>query len=239
MKFTLTAPARAGILTGVLIMSSVNCSAGSPEKKPSEAAQAGVQSEMKEPGRDMVLSDDQKQFLLKLARQSLEACVREQPPPSPTDAPAVARQKCGCFVTLTKRGDLRGCIGYLEGIKPLYEAVIDNAENAALRDHRFSPVRPEELAEIRVEISVLTPPVPLEHGGPDDLLKKLVPGQDGIILKRGFQQSTFLPQVWDQLPDKVQFLEHLSTKGGMPRDGWKSAEVLRYRAIHFEESAQR
>ena len=194
-----------------------------------------AKSETSERKPRMVLSPDEKQFFLALARQSLEACVRDQPAPRPESLPQVAREKCGCFVTLTKQGSLRGCIGYLEGIKPLYEAVIDNAMNAALRDHRFSPVTPEELKDIRVEVSVLTPPEPIEYAGPGDLLGKIVPGEDGIILRKGYNQSTYLPQVWEQLPDKTQFLEQLSLKGGMPRDGWKTAEVKRYRAIHFAE----
>jgi AmmeMemoRadiSam system protein B/AmmeMemoRadiSam system protein A len=181
------------------------------------------------------LSDTDKHFLITLARESLEKAVRGEKPPKPGNPSASTLEKTGCFVTLTKRGELRGCIGYIEGIKPLYEAVIDNAQNAALSDPRFPQVKPSELKEIKVEVSVLTRPQPLEYKDPDDLLNKLVPGVDGIILQKGFHQSTFLPQVWDQLPDKVEFLEHLSLKGGMPQDGWKSASVKRYRAIHFEE----
>ena len=142
---------------------------------------------------------------------------------------------CGCFVTLTMGGNLRGCIGYIEGIKPLYEAVIDNAKNAALGDPRFSNVSPGELSKIKVEVSVLTKPEPLEYDGVDDLLGKLEPGRDGIILRKGYSQSIYLPQVWDQLPDKVEFLEHLSRKAGLGKDDWKSAQYRRYFAIHFEE----
>ena len=82
---------------------------------------------------------------------------------------------------------------------------------------------------------MLTRPMLLEHKDPEDLLQKLVPNVDGVILEQGPYQSTFLPQVWGQLPDKVQFLEHLSLKGGMPRDGWKTAQVKRYHAEHFSE----
>ena len=84
-------------------------------------------------------------------------------------------------------------------------------------------------------MELLTRPMPLEYKDPEDLLQKLVPGVDGVILEQGPCQSTFLPQVWEQLPDKVQFLEHLSLKGGMPRDGWKTARVKHYRAEHFSE----
>jgi uncharacterized protein len=181
------------------------------------------------------LPSDVKTFLLTLARQSLEACVQGKPMPKPENPPELTKKDRGCFVTLTKSGILRGCIGYIEGIKPLYEAIIDNAKNAAQSDPRFPEVTADELHDIRIEVSVLTPPEPLEYKDPQDLLNKLVPGQDGIILQSGYHQSTFLPQVWEQLPDKIDFLEHLSMKGGMPTDGWKTALVKRYRAIHFQE----
>jgi uncharacterized protein len=197
----------------------------SPSSKPAGASQ---------PAGD-TLPADVTSFLLKLARESLEAGVKGLESPKPKNPPEPTKKPQGCFVTLTKFGELRGCIGYIEGIKPLYEAVIDNAQNAALSDPRFPAVTAGELSEIRIEISVLTPPVPLDYKDPQDLLSKLVPFKDGIILQKGFHQSTFLPQVWEQLPDKVQFLEHLSLKGGMPADGWKTATVKRYGAIHFQE----
>ncbi len=176
-----------------------------------------------------------KNFLLALARQSLEAAVRGEELPQPRNIPDAVQENRGCFVTLTAHGQLRGCIGYIEPIKPLYRAVMDNAQNAALSDPRFPPVAPGELSSIKVEVSVLTRPVALDHKDPRELLQKLVPGVDGVILELGPDQSTFLPQVWGQIPDKVQFLEQLSLKGGMPRDGWKTAHVKRYRAEHFSE----
>jgi MEMO1 family protein len=185
--------------------------------------------------QERTLSDDTKKMLLQLARQSMEAAVRRQPFTMPAQFPAEVKENAGCFVTLTVDGNLRGCIGYIEPIKPLYEAVADNAKNAALGDPRFPTVSPGELSRITVEVSVLTKPTPLPYNGPDDLLGKLVAGRDGVILSKGMHQSTYLPQVWEQLPDKVMFLEQLSVKGGMPRDGWKNADVKTYRAIHFSE----
>lgn len=173
--------------------------------------------------------------LLHIARQSLEASVRGKKYAPPTDLPACVKEHRGCFVTLTVDGALRGCIGYIDPIKPLYQAVVENASNAALSDPRFPKVTPGELDGIRIEISVLTTPEKLEYRDPDDLLDKLVPGRDGVILMKGGRHSTYLPQVWEQLPDKVRFLEQLSLKGGMDRNGWKSAEVRTYRAIHFNE----
>jgi MEMO1 family protein len=181
-------------------------------------------------------SPEVRSFLLKLARQSLEASVKGGKPPEPKDIPGITREDRGCFVTLTVKGELRGCIGYIEPIKPLYRAVIENAENAALADPRFPRVTPDELSSIKVEVSVLTKPAPLAYGSPQDLLSKLVPGVDGVILSNGFHQSTYLPQVWEHFSgDKIKFLENLSVKGGMPPDGWKTADVKRYRAEHFSE----
>lgn len=181
------------------------------------------------------LSQEEKDWLLTLARQSLVAAVTQKPAPTPVNPPAFTKVEAGCFVTLTIGGELRGCIGYIEPIMPLYAAVIENARSAALSDPRFSPVTPEELSSIVVEVSVLTVPKPLEYSSPEDLLKKIRPNEDGIILKSGHNQSTFLPQVWEQLPDKIQFLTHLSLKAGLPPDGWKRSSVKRYSAIHFKE----
>lgn len=181
------------------------------------------------------LTSAHKKYLLDVARRSLEAAVKGLPFHLADDIPDAMREARGCFVTLTKNGALRGCIGYIEPIKPLVAAVVDNAKNAALSDPRFAKVTPAELGEIKVEVSVLTKPLPMQYDGPEDLLAQLVPKRDGVILSRGFNQSTYLPQVWEQLPDKVQFLEQLSLKGGMPRDGWKTADVRTYQAEHFSE----
>jgi AmmeMemoRadiSam system protein B/AmmeMemoRadiSam system protein A len=200
---------------------------------PMAAAVTAPAASYKEQGGG--LAPEVKGFLLKLARQSLEASVKSEKSPTPSDIPEITKQDRGCFVTLTENGELRGCIGYIEPIKPLYQAVMENAGNAALSDPRFPSVKPSELSSIKVEVSVLTKPERLEYKDPQDLLNKLVPDVDGVILQSGPYQSTFLPQVWGQLPDKVDFLEHLSRKGGMPPDGWKTANVKRYRAEHFSE----
>jgi hypothetical protein len=220
-------------ILGVLCMASLSCDAASSDagkKQPST-----VSSGTSKPATSGDIPADVKAFLLKLARDNVEASVKGLPAVVPSDPPAMTKESRGCFVTLTKHGSLRGCIGYIEPIKPLFDAVIDNAKNAALEDPRFTPVAPNELSEIRIEVSVLTKPEPVEYKNSDDLLSKIVAGVDGLILTQGYHQSTYLPQVWEQLPDKVQFLENLSMKGGMPPDGWKTAHVKRYRAIHFQE----
>ncbi len=193
-------------------------------------------SEQEKQEPEMSIGSREQEFLLNLARESLRACVTGSDKDIPEHVPEIAQEKCGCFVTLRKSGELRGCIGYLEGTKPLYQAIIENAENAACRDNRFFPVSIDELNDITIEISVLTPPEPLSFDHPDELVAALRPGEDGIILKQGFRQSTYLPQVWEQLPGRVQFLESLALKGGMARDEWKTAEVQRYQALHFSES---
>jgi len=178
---------------------------------------------------------EEKKFLLKIARGSLDASVRKKHYEEPSKIPPLLREKRGCFVTLTVNEALRGCIGYIEPVMPLYKAVIENAQNAALNDPRFNPVIVDELVDINIEISVLTVPQPLEYADPDDLLDKLRPEIDGVILLKGGYQATFLPQVWEKLPDKIQFLQNLSIKAGLPNDGWKTASYKIYQALHFEE----
>lgn len=181
------------------------------------------------------LKAEHKSFLLRLARNSLNAAVQKKAVADTAAVPEILKDHRGCFVTLTSKGDLRGCIGYIEPIKPLYQAVTENAENAALKDPRFPPVTAKELSGIKVEVSVLSKPQPLNFSTPDELLKKLIPGVHGVILRKGPFQSTYLPQVWEELPDKIRFLEHLSLKAGMPGDGWKISEVRVYTAEHFSE----
>jgi MEMO1 family protein len=185
-----------------------------------------------EPG----LTKETKDFLLTLARKSLAAAVKGEKPPVPENIPASTKEDRGCFVTLTINEELRGCIGYIEPIAPLYKAVIENAKNAALSDPRFPRVTVDELPRIKVEVSVLTKPVVLEYSSPQDLLNKLVPNVDGVILNKGLRQSTYLPQVWEHFSgDKAAFLQNLSLKAGMDPDGWKTSNVKRYRAEHFSE----
>lgn len=183
------------------------------------------------------LTNDEHALLLDIARKSLVACVTKKDMHS-VDVPEALKEDRGCFVTLTINNSLRGCIGYIEPIMPLYKAVIDNARNAALSDPRFDPVTVSELDKICIEVSVLTVPVSLVYNDTDDLLKKLRPQIDGVILSYHGAQSTFLPQVWEQLPDKIQFLQHLSIKAGLPADSWKKASYKVYQAEHFRESCK-
>jgi len=141
------------------------------------------------------------------------------------------------FVTLKIKGRLRGCMGSLQAVEPLIESIGHNAVNAAFNDPRFPPLTGSELAAATIEVSILTDPRPLAHEGGVDLLRRLTPGQDGVIIRKGGAGATFLPQVWDQLPQKEDFLTHLCLKAGLSGDAWRhpGLEVSTYRVQHFEE----
>ncbi|MBU0590697.1 AmmeMemoRadiSam system protein A [Candidatus Micrarchaeota archaeon] len=142
-----------------------------------------------------------------------------------------------CFVTMYIGKELRGCVGTLEAHQPLVFDVIENAINAAFRDSRFYPLTKPELSKIKISISVLTPHVPFDVKGPEDLLMKLVPGKHGLIMQRGLARATFLPAVWEQLPKKEEFLKHLSMKAGLSPDGWKGRDV-KYFVYESEEFSE-
>jgi uncharacterized protein len=185
------------------------------------------------------LTNEEKQIILRLARQTLMDTVNKHPlgPIDLNNFPERLRMPGATFVTLTRRGALRGCIGALEPYLPLAEDVQEHTRAAALEDYRFPPVQPGEIEEISIEISRLTIPQPLDYEGPVDLLEKLRPGIDGVILIDGYHRATFLPQVWDKLPDKVSFLEHLCQKMGAPADTWrrKKLNISTYQVEEFHE----
>ena len=187
-----------------------------------------------------MLDDKEKKFLLELARRSIKQYLERGTKPDvlPSEIPSKRLQEDGAaFVTLHMNGQLRGCIGSLEAHRPLVMDVIDNAINSAFDDPRFYPLRPDELQKVKISISVLSKPEPLPVDSPEDLLKKLVPKKHGLILQQGFHRATFLPVVWEQLPKKEEFLEHLSQKAGLPPDGWTDPETKFevYEAEEFEE----
>ena len=148
-------------------------------------------------------------------------------PPTPVDLrDSLFQKKSGLFVTLTLNGQLRGCIGSLAAFETITDGIKHHAVNAAFHDNRFSPVTAEELDDIKIEISVLTEPVPLHFTDSQNLLEKLQPGDDGVTLRHGIKFATFLPQVWQQLPEPEQFLNHLAIKAGLAIDGWRHKDVL-------------
>jgi MEMO1 family protein len=184
-----------------------------------------------------VVGDNDQNFLLNLSRLVLDSYVKTGRVPSinEKDVPAALLEETGCFVTLNKNGQLRGCIGNLMPRQPLYRCVIENTVNAAANDGRFNPVSADELVGIKIEISVLTPPLSFPYHGA--ALKDNLTAEDGVILKQGDRESTYLPQVWHTIADKDVFLTTLCEKGGMAPDCWTSAdtEVYTYGDFVFSE----
>ena len=185
------------------------------------------------------LTEAQGEYLLLEARKTIQDRLsgKKDIPKETKDLPTVFHEKRGTFVTLTTRGNLRGCIGHIIPQESLIDGIRENAINAAFRDPRFSPLTSDEWKNVQVEISILTEPKPLAYTGGKDLLNKLRPGVDGVIIKKGFHQSTFLPQVWEQLPDKKAFLNHLCLKAGLSGNAWEKGdlEVSTYQVQAFEE----
>ncbi len=135
------------------------------------------------------------------------------------------------FVTLQRDGALRGCVGSLFAVRPLIDDVRKNAIAAAVRDTRFSPVQPDELVHLDVEVTELTTPEPISFTNEADALAQLRPGEDGVVLHWGGNRATFLPQVWDSLPEPAIFLAHLKRKAGLKEDFWDdTVELERYAA---------
>lgn len=185
------------------------------------------------------LTSDERQTLLNLARLSIQRGLARQSPPDLKSLPITQRLKeiGAAFVTLTIDGELRGCIGALEAHQPLVEDVREHALAAAVEDPRFPPLRPAELASTHIEISRLSAPSPLPYKDADDLLAKLHPGIDGVILRDGYRRATFLPQVWDKIPDKEEFLSQLCMKMGAAPETWrrKPLQVSIYEVEEFAE----
>ena len=140
-------------------------------------------------------------------------------------------------MTLTINKQLRGCIGNLDSTDSIVDGIERNAINAAFRDPRFPPLKADELNRVDIEVSILTEPQPLEYRDSKDLLSKLRVNVDGVILRKGSASATFLPQVWEQLPQPETFLSHLCTKAGLPADTWRKGnlDILTYQVQCFEE----
>ena len=185
-----------------------------------------------EPG----VTEEEKDALLRLARGTVEAWIREGRWPTPADLGVLLTERLradsGVFVTLKKHGRLRGCIGNIPPSKPLFQGVLDNSVNAASRDRRFPPVTPDELDQIEIEISVLTPPVAVE--GPWGV----VLGRHGVWIDKDGRSAVYLPQVAPEQGWTIpQTLTHLSQKAGLPPDAWTEGMTFRVmEAIVFAES---
>ncbi|MEM3364228.1 MAG: AmmeMemoRadiSam system protein A [Candidatus Micrarchaeia archaeon] len=175
-----------------------------------------------------MLNDTEKRYLLKIARSAIAARLAGEEPTIPKPPSPSLLEKRGVFVTITKGGELRGCIGYLEPIKTIVQAVADNAQSAAFEDPRFQPLNAGELDNIKIEISILSPLKELKVNGPQELLKQLRPGIDGLIIRKGWAGATFLPQVWEELPTHEEFLSNLCLKAGLGPDEWKKPGMKYY-----------
>jgi AmmeMemoRadiSam system protein A len=200
-------------------------------------AKKGIQKEVKMSDKDE-LSREEGKYLLKLARATIEEKLFNKDVfEEESNPPEKFLEKRAAFVTLNIHGNLRGCIGHIVPQVALVESIKSNALSAAFKDPRFPPLSREEWNDIEVEISILTVPEQLQYTDAEDLLEKLRPGIDGVILIKNHRQSTFLPQVWDQLPDKADFLSQLCMKAGMGANEWKKGDitVFTYQAQAFEE----
>ena len=225
----LLAARRHGLHPLVLDVRNSSDTAGDPERVVGYAAFAFTD----EAGPDR--PDTEKgETLLKLARSEIASRLGQA-----VTAPAQAgwlQEPGASFVTLTRQGELRGCIGTLEAHRPLGIDVRENAVAAAFRDPRFMPLSRAEFAAVRVEVSLLSPAEPLEARDESAALAALRPGVDGVVFEYGHYRSTFLPQVWEQLPEPAAFLAHLKRKAGLPADFWaEQVRLSRYTVSKWKE----
>jgi AmmeMemoRadiSam system protein A len=186
------------------------------------------------------LTRQEGKILLDTARQAIQNHLEgKQSPAIELEGLSRELKKDGaCFITLTIDGVLRGCVGSIEATQPLIKDVRDRAIGAAFQDPRFPALNLDEYPNLKIEVSRLTSPEKLDYSTPEDLVTKLRPGIDGVILHHQFRRATFLPQVWDQLPEPEQFLERLCQKMGLDGLAWKKhhLEVEIYQAEKFIEN---
>ncbi len=185
------------------------------------------------------LSATEKSYLLLIARQAIESCISNQPLPKlePSMLTPTLKLDGASFVTLTINGYLRGCVGALEPYQSLAEDVREHAVAAAFQDFRFPPVEANEIKKLNIEVSYLTKPVKVDYEKPEELLTILRPHIDGVVLRDGMRRATFLPQVWEKIPEPEEFLAQLCMKMGSPSDVWlrRKLEVFTYQVEEFHE----
>lgn len=198
------------------------------------------------PSPSIEFNASERDRLLTLARTSIaQGCAGSGMPAddpqlvAALDESAFAQVR-NCFVTLLRDGALRGCIGSLSPSRPLAEDVVVNAHNAAFRDPRFAAVTAAELAYIEVQLSILSPQQPLAVASESELLAVLEPFVDGLTLEDGANRATFLPKVWEQLPDPAAYLQQLKAKAGLAPGHWSTTmRFWRYHAENFSETPRR
>ncbi|MCU0857063.1 MAG: AmmeMemoRadiSam system protein A [Pontiellaceae bacterium] len=184
------------------------------------------------------MKPEHKNQLLQIASDAISQCLElpGEKQPFAGALPAELMETRAAFVTLTLGGKLRGCIGTLEAFRPLAEDVAENACAAAFEDPRFEPLAKQEFEKLEIHISVLSPPEELTGASEADFFRQIRPGVDGLILQEGFRRGTFLPCVWEELPQKNLFWAHLKRKAGLPADYWSDRiRVFRYTAEYFPE----
>ncbi len=175
----------------------------------------------KKVGVDLGLSDKDKEALRHIAKTVIESKARGKPVPAFVIDSQILKEKRGAFVTINKGGQLRGCIGYIQAYKPLYQTVEEMAAQAAFNDPRFDPVTERELPELEIEISVLTPLRRIKD------IEEIEVGKHGILIEKGFHSGLLLPQVATEYGwDRKTFLEHTCLKAGLPTDTWKDRDVV-------------
>lgn len=185
------------------------------------------------------MTESEKLTALRLARNAIESELLRTPAVRADQLPEVFGQKGAVFVTLkTKEGALRGCIGSLIAHRSLQEDIVENALSSAFHDPRFPPMNITELPFIKIELSLLHEPVQLAYMTADELLSKITPKEDGIIIKYEDYQATFLPSVWEEIPSKEEFISRLCQKAGLESDFYKSGklEVYVYKAEKISEN---
>jgi AmmeMemoRadiSam system protein A len=179
---------------------------------------------------------DAGRVLLPLARSAIAAQLGVRQ--APDDDPAWLKERGACFITVRRDDKLRGCIGTLRAHRPLGDDVKANAVAAAFRDPRFAPLNAGELAEISLEISLLSTLEAMAFASEPEALSQLRPGVDGVVFEYGHHTSTFLPQVWDDFKETTEFLAHLKYKAGLPPDFWDpTVRLSRYTVNKWSEAA--
>jgi AmmeMemoRadiSam system protein A len=176
-----------------------------------------------------------KKLILNLARDAIQAKLENRELKT-GEIPDELKEERGTFVTLTIAGQLHGCIGHILPVQELYRDVIDNAQSAAFSDPRFPPLTKEEFKKVKIEVSILDLPQKFNYKSPDELIARLAQDKPGVILRKGPHQATFLPQVWEELPDAKEFLTHLCLKAGLDPEDWEEkTEISIYNVEKIEE----
>lgn len=182
-------------------------------------------------------NDENRKILLNLAKESILHGLNTGRPLTVDLAqfPPELIERCATFVTLEKQGQLRGCIGMLEAVRPLAQDICENAFSAAFRDPRFPPLDETELEVLEIHLSILSSPEPMIFTSENDLISQIRPNVDGLILEEGSYRGTFLPSVWESFPAPRQFLRRLKQKAGLPPDFWSdTVKVSRYTTEYIE-----